>query len=471
MIGHSEKIILAAALTAGLLPACSPADKSADCGGVLTADGACAGIPAAACDGDCTAGCARVRDVDGPGDLSAALSAALSGDCLYLHQGAYGAIDLPSGVSVIGDSPTATSVSSLTLAQGDGAAVRSLQVGVGGVQILGATHVTLDTMIVSGSEHDGVHVGAGSSVIIVRSRIEGSGEYGVFVETMADVTLDHTLVSGAQRSGVWAEGACNGCVCAGPPRLTMVDSVLYQNRVTGLSLVGARATLSRTDIVETKVGDLFFNSQYGGGLAASCGSDVQAKRFRVLGSKAWGALLDGSTAALGGDADGETVEMSGNERGVWIQNVSCGDAVCVSLHQASVADNKAVGVGVAGGSQGIIICKSAVTGTSEVVEPVYQDGDIGGNQKVGDGLHWLDGSQVLIDGLTMSGNQRQSILIDGPVASGSSIGVLTQSGGDEATGVLQQDFTTGMQPDHGNTVVVNTATHRVFGILQPEQKP
>ena len=68
-----------------------------------------------------------------------------------------------------------------------------------------------------------------------------------------------------------------------------------------------------------------------------------------------------------------------------------------------------LGIGVAGGSHGIIICKTAITGTKLSGLPV----DIGGSEDVGDGFNWRDGSEVKVEEVTLGGNARASLIIDG----------------------------------------------------------
>ena len=58
-------------------------------------------------------------------------------------------------------------------------------------------------------------------------------------------------------------------------------------------------------------------------------------------------------------------------------------------------------------------------------------------------------ARLQIDGLSVSGSARQSILIDGPVASGSSVAHVTLAGGDEKKGIVEQNFSGGTAPAVG----------------------
>jgi hypothetical protein len=85
---------------------------------------------------------------------------------------------------------------------------------------------------------------------------------------------------------------------------------------------------------------------------------------------------------------------------------------------------------------------------------------------VGDGLDWLAASQLTIDGLTVSGSARQSVLIDGPVADGSSVARITLEGNDATLGILQQGLSPGgAQPEVGPDVpAIRTEPDRLFPI-------
>src|SRR5262249_10529100 len=158
---------------------------------------------------------------------------------------------------------------------------------------------------------------------------------------------------------------------------------------------------------------------------------------------------DGSTATLGDEKDvNGTVEISSNLRGLWIQKGSG-----VSLHNGTLADNSGVGIGVAGGSHGGVLCRSKVKGTLNQAVPVTDENRNPATKAVGDGMNWLDGSEVTIDGLTLDGDARQSLLIDGPAMG--NIMSITLTGGDEAKPMIQQNLMMGgAQPTLGSGVTV-----------------
>lgn len=442
--------------------------------------GVCAGAPAGElCDGDpCTEGvsCGTVVSVDGDADLQSKAKSAGSGTCLALAPGSYPAVTLPGGVSLLGRSAELVTVSAITLSAGSGAVVRGLTVGAGGVEIQGATGVRIESVRVAGSSstiRDGVSLGAGSQATIVTSTIDGAGRAGVYAMD-ADVTLDRSLVSGAQSAGVWVEGtACDAsCNCTERPLLTVRNSTLRQNASIGVSLTGAAGDILAMEVMGTQVGASGFG---GGGVAATACSDVAASQVRVNGSSDYGVLVDRSTARLG-DAEDEdgTVEIGDNLRGLWIQNVddkACPTMTgCVTLHRGTLEANLGVGIGVAGSSRGVILCKTAVTGTLSTPLSVFDAQNNVGKEDVGDGVSWLDKSSVVVEEVILGNNERQSLLIDGPVAG--DIVSLELRGGDANKPPLQQNLPMGgAQPTLGGGVDLTTDVTRKLAIPGPLTVP
>jgi hypothetical protein len=336
---------------------------------------------------------------------------------------------------------------------------------------LEATGVRIESVRVTGSpsvNRDGIALGPGASAAIVASTIDGAGRIGVFAKD-ADVTLDRSIVSGAHVAGVWIEGStCDAdCACAGSPTLTVTSSAIRDNHVLGLSTRGATANLACTDVIGTQAGDTVMTGQRGAGMAATQCSNVIATRLRVLDSADWGVLIDGSTAKLGAPTSSdETVEISRNRRGLWVQNVvhnaACSSiGSCVEVHNGTLAENLGVGIGVTGETRGMVICKVSVLGTLETMLPVSdENGMVGASKAVGDGVDWLDGSEVRITELTLSGNKRQSLLIDGPATG--DISSITLGAGEQP--ILQQNLMGGAQPTQGSGVSLMTQATRKFAV-------
>ncbi|MDC0685484.1 right-handed parallel beta-helix repeat-containing protein [Sorangium atrum] len=447
--------------------------------------GVCAGVPAGdVCDGGtCTKGveCTSVVDVESDEALASAAAAASAGACIALREGRYGSVvSVPGGVSLLGRSAAAVQVEGIVLAAGEGAVVRGLKVGREGVSVQGAIGVRIESVRIVGErgfERAGVELHPGSSAAIVDSEIIDSGHVGIFAEN-ADVTLERSVISGAQRGGIVIQGIpendCDSdCTCVSRPALVVKSSVIHRNHIIGISLRGAIASLEGVDVIDTEHGDAIETGYFGGGIsAAECSSVTGAIKVRVLDSRSFGILVDRSTAALGDEEEADSVEISGNTRGLWIQNVAlqngCHDhgdhgPGCVMLHNGKLDGNFGVGIGVTGQSRGIILCKSAITATALERLPVFDGGNEPSVDDVGDGVDWLDGSEVTIEELTLRGNERQSLLIDGPAS-----GVITDLDftGDADKSPVQQNFTTGDRPVTDG-ITLTTNPERGLSIPQP----
>jgi hypothetical protein len=80
---------------------------------------------------------------------------------------------------------------------------------------------------------------------------------------------------------------------------------------------------------------------------------------------------------------------------------------------------------------------------------------------VGDGVDWLDGSAVTVEELTLGGNARPSLRLDGPVSG--HLGAIDFAG-DADKPLVQQNFTSGARPT-GTTLP--TRAERTLAIPQP----
>ena len=251
------------------------------------------------------------------------------------------------------------------------------------------------------------------------------------------------------------------CACDAAIKLSVTSSILRENHIGGISLFGVAATIADVDILSTRRGDEWHYTEGGGGLSVAACSSLNAVRTRVLGSEKYGVLVDDSSASLGSPLEEDGIEVSDNVMGVWVQNISKTAPQTVTIENARVDANEGVGIGVSGESRGIIICRSAVSGTTSKALPVK--GQLGSVQEVGHGIAWLDASAVTVTGVTLSGNARASVLIDGE-ADGS-LSDLTLTGGDEQKGVVQQNFKGGKQPGvSGSTPALKTDASEIFMI-------
>ncbi|WP_441287252.1 right-handed parallel beta-helix repeat-containing protein [Sorangium sp. KYC3313] len=440
--------------------------------------GVCVGVPKGVVYGG--ESCLKVANDE---QLTSAALGASPGTCIVLGQGGYRAVTVPGGVSLIGASADAVTIDGITLEPGAGAVVRGLTVGQEGVSVKGATGVRIDSVRIVGARdypRDGVEILEGSSVDIVNSEIVGSGRVGVFAMD-SNVSLERSVVSGAQGGGIVVERRepCDevDCTCTSRPALMVKSSVIRRNHIVGVSLHSATASLEDVDVIKTENGDLIQKGEYGGGIsAAECSTVHRASKVRVLGSRSYGILIDRSMAWLGDEhAEDDFIEIGGNTLGLWIQNTlipaegspdecyhhETNQPCTVTLHNGKLERNFGVGIGVAGESKGIILCKSSITHTAnhnlEIIEASGLD------RKFGDGVEWLDGSEVFIDGLTLGGNARNSLLIDGP-AVGEIKGLRLLSAADELP--LQQNVTEEAAHPTAMDVELRTTLESKFAIAR-----
>ncbi|AUX48935.1 hypothetical protein SOCE26_104790 [Sorangium cellulosum] len=436
-------LAVAAALGAAALGCASDPEPPSACPGGLTASGACAGIPAGAlCGGDfCAEGvvCAEVIEVSSDAALSSAAAAARPGACIALGPGAYGPVVLPPGVSLLGRGAGSVSVASVSLAAGDGAVLRGLTVGAGGVQVAGGARARLEAVHVLGSASDGVTLGQGASLDVAASVIEGSARYGLSAFDAVRVTVARSIITGSGGPGLWAQCA-GGCDCEAPVELEVEDVILRDNKVVGVSLVGARAAMSAVEVS----GNGLRGFDPSGGVSASACATLDATALRIADNSGFGLLIDGASASLGGD---EGFEVSGSHPGVWIQNTTAEQTV--ELRGGVIERNRAIGLGMSGDARGIIIIGMHIAETFADSTTVVVDGNLS-QEVVGDGVSWQERAQAAISGLVLSGNglvsanpsvspsRRASVLIDGGVGLDSSLADVTLQDGDEAVGIVQQ---------------------------------
>ncbi|WP_437316936.1 hypothetical protein [Sorangium sp. So ce385] len=429
--------------------ASDPEPTKGACPGALTASGACVGVPAGAlCDGDFCAGsadCAEVIEVASPAALSPAAAAAEPGACIALGPGAYGAVDLPPGVSLLGRGAGSVTVAAVSLAAGDGAVLRGLTVGEGGVALAAGARARIEAVRVAGSAADGVTVGLGATLDLVDAAIEGSARYGLSVFDADRVSVVRSVVSGSRGPGLWAQ-CTGGCDCDATVDLEVEDAVLRDNKVVGVSLVGARASLSRVEVS----GNGLSGFDPSGGVSVSACASLEAASLKVADNSGFGLLIDGASAAIGGDGAG--FEVSGNQPGIWIQNTTPEQPV--ALRGGVLEKNRAIGLGMSGEARGIIIDGMRIAGTLADSAVVSASGEHA-QEVVGDGVSWQERAQAAIHGLVLSGNglessnpsidpsRRASMLIDGDVGRDSRLGAITLEGGDEEAGIVQQRLAAG----------------------------
>src|SRR5262249_30256431 len=147
-----------------------------------------------------------------------------------------------------------------------------------------------------------------------------------------------------------------------PPTLEVKHSIVRNNHIGGITLYGVKAIVQGVDILKTVPGGpMLQTGRFGGGFTIANCSDVDAKGLRVHDSSSYGVLVDASKGTIGGIGMDEEVEIHRNVIGLSIQSTT--DPF--QLENAQLDGNKGVGIGVGGGSQSWVICRSGVTNTQK----------------------------------------------------------------------------------------------------------
>jgi hypothetical protein len=413
-------------------------------------DGSCVGVPLEpACEAETRTdgvACSAVIEVADDAGLHDALAQASPGACVALGPGSYGKAVLPPGVSLLGRGAACVTVEAVEVDGGEGATVRGMTVLQGMKLGPATTGATIYAVRVTGSDADGLEIGVGASVSVSYSEIRGTARYAVGASGAGSLVMVASVLTSTAGPGLWAE--CDqGCGCADALTIVVRNCIIRDVKVAGVSLMGARATITNLEISGNSVDQHF---QPGNGLSASGCSVLTASGLWIFENSGFGALIDGSTAILGEALDEQTILVDGQAitikdslRGLWIQHVDAVAGQRVGLAHALLTGNAGVSLAVAGYSGAVTIEDARIHGTQMVALPALVDGVSAGALDVGDGLLWGESSQVSVDGLTVGSSARQGALIDGPVVSGSSLAHVTLTDGDEHNGIIQQSLAPG----------------------------
>lgn len=401
--------------------------------------GECVGVPTQQlCEAEpCVGGapCANVLPAASDAELQTAAGQATAGDCIALAPGDYGAAALPGGVSLLGRGADLVSVVSITLGDGSGAWIRGLTVQAGGIDAGAATEVQIEAVRISGAD-TGLIVAAGGAVTVTQSEIVGSGTHGVLGTDPTSIVVERSFLHDNNGPAVWV-GCEAGCDCAQKPTVRLDRVLASANRYVSVNFVGVRATMQTVEINDSQ--DLDWMA-YGGALAASQCSELQASGLTVQRAAEFGILVDSSSATLGTGAEEKGIIIIDSKPGIWIQRAGTPAQEpnqLVQLEGVEVADCRGAGIGFDLAARGIIIIDSKVMNSRSVemlVEPALQ----GRTATVGHGVVWKAASTATIDALTVSASAGYAVLIDGAVGDGSSMTSVSLSGGDEETGIVQQ---------------------------------
>jgi hypothetical protein len=423
------------------------------------------------CGDECTEGlaCAEVIDVPADKSLDAAAAEAAAGTCIALAPGSYGEVTLPGGAILTGGDAADTTVGSVTLLAGAASVVRGVHVA-GVVKVRAdAVDVRLERLLVTGSKN-GVQAEAGASFTLVDSELRDVPENAVLIVDAARARIERTSIVNSGGPGIWAQCSA-GCACASPPVLELAGVTLSDNAFVALSLHGVNASLAGVTITHPRAAGF----QYGGGVAAAACSTVNAQGLTVDGAESFGLLMDSASGHLGGMGDENGIIIINNRGGgVWFQKV----VDPLTLENATLSDNAVSGIDIGGGSRGIIIINNRVGGTASAsFQAIGYIGAAGtpapvGLQTIGDGLIWGEDAEVQIDGLTLSGSGRNAFLIDGAVASGSTVANVVLEAGDDAKGIVQQRASGAAEgPETTNAPDVQQSTEALHDVPVAPQPP
>ncbi|MBI2395405.1 MAG: hypothetical protein HYV09_37900 [Deltaproteobacteria bacterium] len=373
-----------------------PPPSTAICGARPEIDGVCVGVSEAPICGAtaCTDGvtCARVHTVDGAAALDAAAAGAVSGDCLALLPGSYGALAVAPGVHVLGRGQTAVKVKSVRVSGAGRSLVRGISVESGGIVSVRAT-LEIDRVAVRGAADRAIDV------------------------TDADVLVRETTLDGGGAGGLVSR--CNGACAPGKrPKVTLRTTWLHDQRRLGVLARSVDVDLSHVVIERTHASSFLF----GRGVEVAARSTIQARMVRIADSEDAAIAMFDSAGTLG-----PGLELLRPARGVHFQGLPEGGVV---LDGFVVEDASAVAVSIGASSRGVTVRNGRLSRTKMLRVPV----DIGGMEDVGDGIEWGEGAQAFIEpSVRIETSARRPAVLK---ATAEGRFAATLAGGDERVGVF-----------------------------------
>jgi hypothetical protein len=388
-----KRTLLPLLVLLAIAPGCSASDDAevkASCDDHSKTDGVCPGVTSAAA--TTSVACSAKIEASTQAELDSKLGSATAGTCVVLAASTFGLVKLPAGVHLLGKGASATKVDGVTVtgAAGSSSTISGIQVGKGGIVASGGGALTIDSVHVTGA------AGAGISA--------------------TDTSLSVTTSTVASNGGFGIEANCKtSCT----PRLTLAIRrvMVRNNRSMGILAQNVDVSIDGAQVEGTQPVDF----QYGRGLEIAWGGTLKANHLAVVNN------VDVGIFVQEGSADLDNFVSSGNQRGVQLQAVTSG-----TLQNFEILNNTALGIGITNGSLGIIVQGGRVASTKMLDVPV----DIGGIQGVGDGINWLDGSDVKIAStVRIESSARRGVIISAS-SKGSFDGVL--AGGDETQGIIVQ---------------------------------
>lgn len=271
------------------------------------------------------------------GSIADALAAAQLGDILTLGQGSFEMPEtLDSSVAIVGNCVAQTTITTTDSAAptiriaADDVLVSSLRVNAGShgvrvdgsigavladVEVLGgsiaAVEVASDAVArisscvlrtgdpPAGSPHGGVGLLVSGEAVIEDSLVHRCHDAGISAEgTTADVRVERTIVSDTLPLEDDSSGV--GMRAANAANLTVESAVLRSNRLAGVRVEGATASLSNMLVVDTLA--QASDDKRGHGIWASGGATVDGTQIALEGNRTSGLLAED---------DGTVVELHG----------------------------------------------------------------------------------------------------------------------------------------------------------------
>jgi hypothetical protein len=343
-------------------------------------------------------------------------------------------------------------------------------VGAGGVTVAeDATAALVDAVLIDGAAGHGITILAGAEATVSRSSVREAAGQGISATDARAVKIASTRIEGAGDRGL-SVSCTGGCDCATPAEVTVENVAVTSGTTVGARFYGVTAEVTGLDVESTR------QEGFGtaAGLVASCATLERASAIRVLGTEdvdAYGIIIYFSTANIGGEAEEQSVRIEKNYVGLWIENPPDAGERAVRVERAVLASNRGVGIGLGGETRGIIIYFSEIRNTAIEAMPVMLDANAT-VADVADGLVWNTGASAQVDRLTLSGNLRSSILVDGPVGAGSKLSNVTLEDGDEEKGLVHQRLAAGdASLDTDGSVSVTEDAAQLFAVPTTLQIP
>jgi len=359
--------------------------------------------------------------------LTETLAGATPGTTIDLAAGTFeGSFVAPSGVTLIGAGPEATTIR----ASGDAAAV-TVAAGPG--------TTTIANLAVEGAEDGGIRaVGDGSGGLVLTDvTVSAAGWVAVFVQKLASFTAARVELSGNlttdEFSGIsirpdGEKWALAGMVMhqIGEAELSEIDATLFAMygvvaEATPVTWTGGEIhDIVATGIYiggpyEVSLNDLESHhiaagaTPYGYGIVATNGVHLVTNGVNLHDNAIAGMVIDHST---GDHADADI--NSNGSRGLWIQ--FCGtegaQETAVTVHGANTVldNNKGVTFG-AYQSHGISLSDATISNT-QTAPMVAADSEIG-LVEVGDGINGINSNGLVFTDLNIENSIRAGVLLDG----------------------------------------------------------